>query len=139
MIRSKSARDVAFEETHELQAEQTEAQETVEARSSGDQEKTASGPVRPFSRLVTTSAVAAALAEVQIAESQVSNERPKRRRLDRRHSGGMEPLAEAIPETKAGDVQPHNGHRFSAPTVDPTTTEVVIKPMRLGSASPAVS
>ncbi|KAE8881332.1 hypothetical protein PF005_g20315 [Phytophthora fragariae] len=140
MIRSKSARDVAYspsEENDELQTPAAEAQENADARG-GDQEKTVLGPARPFSRLVTTSAVAAALAEVQVAESHVAYERPKRRRLDRRHSGGMEPLVEA--NTEAGEGQPHNGHRLSAPIVDPSIAgvpnEVVIKPMRLGSASP---
>ncbi|GMF40500.1 unnamed protein product [Phytophthora fragariaefolia] len=141
MIRSKSSRDVANSLHEEIPAVQTDApaqtHDNGEARSA-EQEKSASGPVRPFSRLMTTSAVAAALAEV---ESQVSSERGKRRRLDRRHSGGMDPLAEANPgASSVAEVQPPNGHRLSTPNVDPSSTgiptEVVIKPMRLGSASP---
>ncbi|KAG7392412.1 hypothetical protein PHYPSEUDO_000820 [Phytophthora pseudosyringae] len=115
---------------------EAEEGESDEARGAGQDKPASESPAKPFNRLVTTSAVAAALAEVQGTEAQA--ERPKRRRLDRRHSGGLKPLAET--EKHATDpsmaAQPPTGHRMSAPTVDTVASEVVIKPMRLGSASP---
>ncbi|KAL3657738.1 hypothetical protein V7S43_017310 [Phytophthora oleae] len=119
MLRSESARDVAVEAG---QDEQPKDQD--DARSTED--KVVS---KLLNRLMTTSAVAAALAEVQGAEAQVV-ERPKRRRLDRRHSGGNEPPVEAEKHV----AEPELTHRMSAPTVD-AAPEVVIKPMR-GNASP---
>jgi CRP-like cAMP-binding protein len=134
MPRSLSARD-------DTSQEKPPAGEAKEAFVQDEADDNAAGPTRPFSRLVTTSAVAAALAEVQGADAQVGVERPKRRRLDRRHSG-MEPLAEAgkqSPSSTIAALQLPQGHRMSAPVVEPPAgepTQVVIKPMRLGSASP---
>uniref|UniRef100_H3H0Q3 Cyclic nucleotide-binding domain-containing protein n=1 Tax=Phytophthora ramorum TaxID=164328 RepID=H3H0Q3_PHYRM len=134
-----SAQDVVSspieEEAQAVETGGSHEQEEVEEEHGDEPEKTASGSARPFSRLVTTSAVAAALAEVQGTEAQVGAERPKKRRIDRRHSGGLEPLGEA--EKQAPDTV--HGHRVSAPLVEPVPerpTQVVIKPMRLGSASP---
>ncbi|KAF1778359.1 Cyclic nucleotide-binding-like [Phytophthora cactorum] len=98
-----------------------------------DGDETASDSAKPFNRLVTTSALAAALAEV---------ERSKRRRLNRRHSGGLEPPVESDKHSTdaALAVQlPNSGHRMSAPSIDavPTvSTEVAIKPLRQESVSP---
>ncbi|KAL4158577.1 hypothetical protein PRNP1_004418 [Phytophthora ramorum] len=134
-----SAQDVVSspieEEAQAVETGGSHEQEEVEEEHGDEPEKTASGSARPFSRLVTTSAVAAALAEVQGTEAQVGAERPKKRRIDRRHSGGLEPLGET--EKQAPDTV--HGHRVSAPLVEPVPerpTQVVIKPMRLGSASP---
>ncbi|KAK1930293.1 Potassium/sodium hyperpolarization-activated cyclic nucleotide-gated channel 4 [Phytophthora citrophthora] len=125
MLRSESARDVV--EVAAVEAGQDEQPKEEDSRSTEDKVSS-----KLLNRLKTTSAVAAALAQVQGAEAQVV-ERPKRRRLDRRHSGGNEPPDEAEKLSTDPEVTP-NGHRMSAPAVD-TAAEVVIKPMR-GNASP---
>ncbi|ETN15718.1 hypothetical protein PPTG_06933 [Phytophthora nicotianae INRA-310] len=83
-----------------------------DAGRNGDSDKTASGSSKRFNRLVTTSAVAAALAEVQGTEAQ--SERTKRRRVDRRHSGAME----TDKHSTDAAAQPL-AHRMSAPHIDP--------------------
>ncbi|KAG3188315.1 hypothetical protein PC128_g12210 [Phytophthora cactorum] len=128
MIRSMSAHDVVSSAAVE-EKESLELSQVLE----NDGDETASDSAKPFNRLVTTSALAAALAEV---------ERSKRRRLNRRHSGGLEPPVESNKHSTdaALAVQlPNSGHRMSAPSIDavPTvSTEVAIKPLRQESVSP---